>query len=718
MLRVTSVSQDTNPDPELAELLGGYPPPDNQKAAPADTGNGFETVEEAANFGVEYTADLDELLGGAIAEDPLFSLRRKLIENGYRPIPCEGKKPVLGNWGQLHATVDDLRGWTAPNTGIVLGSNLVAVDIDVLDAHVSGELIELALNLGTGLPLVRAGKKPKTLLLYRTDTPVRKRKSTVFTDAQGQTGAVEILGDGQQFIAYGTHPDTGKPYQWLPETMSPVDIPLADLPLIDLDRLDTFMVEAEAILRATGWDYKGKPEAAPVEQHDDDDDLLDLLEPDHARIKTALTFIGSDDHDDWIRVGMALHHEYRGKESGREFWHEWSRGSDKYDPRDLNRRWKSFGDKAHSVTIASLYDLAKAGGWNKKAALPPSRLSFLSPDDCDNAPSRGYLIKGLIAPRDVGCIFGAPGAGKSLISPWLGYAVAQGREAFGMRTKAGEVFYVAAEDEHGMRGRVKALKAEHGNAEAFTLVGGVSDLLSPDSPDLKALKEAVEARKPALIFIDTLAMAFPGLEENSAEAMGRVVKAARDLTAWGAAVILIHHDTKAEGSTPRGHSLLNGALDMALHVQPRDESGVIRGKLTKNRNGSCDRDIAFSIGTVDMGVDEDGDTLTTAICRPLSGAAAVKGPKLSPSERAALDVLRDLENIDLNRCSVPEREWREACISGHLVSGAENPDSRRRTFDRACRTLAGHGLVVFNGDNVNTKKHHDYNGIIDDAFDE
>ena len=51
----------------------------------------------------------------------------------------------------------------------------------------------------------------------------------------------------------------------------------------------------------------------------------------------------------------------------------------------------------------------------------PSTLTFLTPDDCESAPSRGYLIKGLFAPGDVACIFGAPGAGKSLIAhvPWL-----------------------------------------------------------------------------------------------------------------------------------------------------------------------------------------------------------------------------------------------------------------------------------------------------------
>jgi hypothetical protein len=314
----------------------------------------------------------------------------------------------------------------------------------------------------------------------------------------------------------------------------------------------------------------------------------------------------------------------------------------------------------------------------------PSQLRFLTPSECASAPSRGYVVKGLLAPADVACVFGAPGAGKSLISPHIGYAVANGGLAFGMRTCPGKVFYVAAEDPHGMRGRVSALKLRHGDAPDFTLVEGVSDLLAKESPDLKALYVAVAEHRPALLFIDTLAMAFPGLEENSADEMGRVVAIARKLASHGSAVVLIHHDTKAQGPTPRGHSLLNGALDVALQLFPKDENGVVRGRLTKNRNGSCDRDIAFRIATEVMGEDEDGDAITYALVTELALGSAPKRIKLSTSERAALDQLHQLHN---GNGQVSESDWREACINGRAVSGAEDRDSRKRAFNRALRGL-------------------------------
>ena len=121
-------------------------------------------------------------------------------------------------------------------------------------------------------------------------------------------------------------------------------------------------------------------------------------------------------------------------------------------------------------------------------------MTFLSPADCTTATARKYVVKGLVAAGDVAAIVGAPGVGKSLIAPRLGYAVAQGSPVFGLKVRQGGVMYVAAEDETGMRARVAALREEYGDAPDFTLVGGVTSLF-PDG-DHKALRAAVKARRP------------------------------------------------------------------------------------------------------------------------------------------------------------------------------------------------------------------------------
>ncbi|NRP70186.1 Regulatory protein RepA [Ensifer psoraleae] len=343
-------------------------------------------------------------------------------------------------------------------------------------------------------------------------------------------------------------------------------------------------------------------------------------------------------------------------------------------------------------------DIEELVGGNAKTET--DGLTFLKPSECEASDARRYVIKGLVAEGDVACIVGAPGVGKSLLAPRLAYAVAQGQDIFGMRVRQGGVLYVAAEDQHGMRARVAALRREHGEADDFALVAGVSDLLSKGSEHLKRLKAAVKDRRPSLVIIDTLAMAFPCLEENSAEGMGRVVAVARSLTQWGAAVILIHHDTKdGQQGLPRGHSLLNGALDVSLHLS-RGEDGIVRAKLTKNRNGSTERDIAFTIGTQALGLDDDGDPITAAVCRELDpGSAPERKDHLSPSEKSAFRILADLieaEGVEINRRrGIQKDRWRDVCIASGELSAADDRDGHKRAFNRALKKLRDKRRIEF-----------------------
>ena len=419
-----------------------------------------------------------------------------------------------------------------------------------------------------------------------------------------------------------------------------------------------------------------------------------------------------NERDDWLRVVQGLHHEFDGSEDGLELLMEWSAQHPSHDDKKVRSAYRSCGRyMGKPVTAWHIIALAKANGWRDDDALramfdidddlpiedkpnpkaTDSRLTFRTPDECADMPTRRYVVKGLVAEGDVAAIIGTPGVGKSLLAPRIGFAVAQGQDLFGHRTRQGKVFYVAAEDESGMRARVTALRADHGPADDFTLVGGVTSLF-PDSDDLRELRRAVKAERPSLIVIDTLAIAFPGLIENSAEGMGMVVAAARSLTRWGAAVFLVHHDTKdGANGLPRGHSLLNGALDMSLHLT-RDQNGIVLAKPTKNRNGSSESQMAFRIGTRALGIDDDGDEITTAICEDLASEyEPIQKEKWSGAEKAAADILKTIGETD-------DPTWRQAAVDGRMVSASEDPDNRRRAFTRAKEGLLRKGDVIMEGD--------------------
>lgn len=453
--------------------------------------------------------------------------------------------------------------------------------------------------------------------------------------------------------------------------------------------------------------------AAP-DSGEDDDEIPVIPQWDRMRRAGVALAEGGhlERHDPWFKMVAAIHHATGGSDKGLALADEISQRCGNYDGRELRDRWRSFGKgDGKPIRVDSLYGMANdlVPEWRAKAKAPAprgaSRLQLFTPGDCTDAPARGYVIKGLIAPRDVACIFGAPGGGKSTIAPHLGYQVARGETAFGLRTKPGPVLYVAAEDAHGMKNRVAALRRRDGDAASFYVVDGVTDLLGEDSPDLAALREIVDGKRPALIFLDTLAMSFRDLEENDAASMNKVVAIARSLTDHGAAVVLIHHGTKAEGSTPRGHSVLNGALDVAVQLLPPDTDGIIRGRLSKNRNGPCDLNIAFRVASEELGRDEDGDAITAAIVDELPAGTTPRAPRLPVGQREALAMLHELEATGQ---PVTEDAWRDACIDSRRVSQSEERDSRKKAFNRARTGLFRAGLILLSDDRVTVARQPDF----------
>jgi hypothetical protein len=274
---------------------------------------------------------------------------------------------------------------------------------------------------------------------------------------------------------------------------------------------------------------------------------------------------------------------------------------------------------------------------------PPVRPERFKPAEIPEKEARPYIIKGLIGQGDHAIIMGQPGSGKSVLAPYLAYGVAQGFALFGRRVRPGPVIYIAAEDGHGMKARVRALFHRHGDAPDFYLFPAAFNLLR-NGAGRRAIIQEIDDIKPVLIVIDTLARSFDGLRENDAEDMGRVVQAVRQLTATcNSAVLTIHHVAKDAGTTPRGHGSLNGDADITLLVEGSGgQSRTIR--LGKNRNGTNDAQLAFAIETHVLGIDDDGDPITAPICAEVASAAAFADRSRKLADGPAL-LLRTLQAI-------------------------------------------------------------------------
>ena len=83
-------------------------------------------------------------------------------------------------------------------------------------------------------------------------------------------------------------------------------------------------------------------------------------------LRSALTFINSDERDTWLKVGMALKSTRAGQQAY-GIWTEWSQQSKKFDPRDQQRTWQSL-DPNGSVSLSTIYWMAKQNGWVEPSA--------------------------------------------------------------------------------------------------------------------------------------------------------------------------------------------------------------------------------------------------------------------------------------------------------------------------------------------------------------
>ena len=145
------------------------------------------------------------------------AIRINLHQRGYCPIPVIGKHPALLEWQKKTETSRvEIRLWDrvypdASNTGALTRGTPV-IDIDIMDPEAAQAIEELVRErFDTGFILVRVGQAPKRAVIFRTNQPFKKRK-VEFTAPNGMAHKIEILGDGQQVVVAGIHPDTTRPY--------------------------------------------------------------------------------------------------------------------------------------------------------------------------------------------------------------------------------------------------------------------------------------------------------------------------------------------------------------------------------------------------------------------------------------------------------------------------------------------------------------------------
>jgi hypothetical protein len=321
------------------------------------------------------------------------------------------------------------------------------------------------------------------------------------------------------------------------------------------------------------------------------------------------------------------------------------------------------------------------------------RFSPVYPAELRARPRPRWRVKGLIAEGPgVGMIFGESTAGKSFVAIDLGLSVALGREWNGLRVKPGRVFYIAAEGGGGIPKRIEAYGKHHGldlDAAPFGVIEAAPNFREEADP--KAIAEVIGCAD--LIFVDTLAQVTAGGNENSGEDMGKVISYTQELSkATGAVVVIIHHAGKDASRGARGWSGVKAAVDFEIAVERNGDTR--RAKVTKSKDGDGDGAWPFKLTRVDLGIDEDGESVNSCVVEfvPPSEVVRVKRPSKGT---APGQILLDLERLRDNqeaeggdRDTVFRIDAEEAIEAAkkHVSRGKDPEKDRRR--DNATRALA------------------------------
>lgn len=293
-----------------------------------------------------------------------------LLSLGYRVTPIRGgrKSPFLSGWQNKILGPDDLAQYGNAGVGVLCGQGdhpICAVDIDSYDAELTEQFADWC-RMTLGATVERVGKAPKLLMVYRAaQAGWGKVTSAGFLHGQGIC-RLEMLGHGQQFVAYHIHPDTGLPYEWVDVLGGLEAMPAAELPVLTQEMVAQAVQVFEQMATARGLPVVtegSRAAAAPVSGGEDD--FLLTYEPPVGlsleRAEALLAHIAPDDYNDWLRAGMALHHEFGGSGEAMALWDRWSERAANYrGVDDLMHRWDGFGGSGRQPTTAKW--LLKFGG--------------------------------------------------------------------------------------------------------------------------------------------------------------------------------------------------------------------------------------------------------------------------------------------------------------------------------------------------------------------
>ena len=329
--------------------------------------------------------------------------------------------------------------------------------------------------------------------------------------------------------------------------------------------------------------------------------------------------------------------------------------------------------------------------------------------------SRNYLVKGWLGEGQMSVIYGPSNVGKSFFALDMSWHVSGSKVWNGHKVVGGSVLYLATEGGMAFHNRVVALGLQYPDHKDVKLAVRPApvNLLDGDADMavLEKLCREVSRRhgKVKMIVVDTLSRSMAGGNENSPEDMTRFIgncDKMRGMT--GAHVAIVHHSGKDKAAGARGHSSLRAATDTEIELDYDESTGMRTAKATKQRDMETGALFSFKLNVVDLGVDEDGDPVTTCTVQEASESEIEEAsrPRIKGKNQVLIrQVFTQLRGEGVGRPNPsgagypePRTRWmiEEETVKDHFagkVSASSNP---RSVYRQAITALVGSGHTVIN----------------------
>lgn len=239
-----------------------------------------------------------------------------------------------------------------------------------------------------------------------------------------------------------------------------------------------------------------------------------------------------------------------------------------------------------------------------EAEAPAARkIQFLSMAQINDLQPPTYAIDKLITENGFALVWGKQASFKSFFALDMALHMSYGLPFHGRETLPKRVLYIAGEGASGFKNRIGAWRKHYGQVQSdcFHMLATGINLIGKAGADelIAAIKESGLAFE--YIFVDTVARAMLGAEENDASSMGLFIQACDMVrAAFGCGLAAVHHAGKDAGQGPRGSTALPAAVDTDFEAVRTESTSLVTITCKKQKDDEEPEPFRFKAEKVDV----------------------------------------------------------------------------------------------------------------------